>query len=397
MNLCNLITYNASFHPNYSAIICGDNQRDISWIELNRCIRKLANGLSDAGVKKGDVVAICLPNIPECIYAFFAVAQIGGIALMLDTLYKVDEILFAIGNSEAKYLIASSDIITCLYMWGLENQSHKGLKTISVGENPNGKYHFDYLINRASSNPIKPIDCSNEDPVALFYTSLNSPEPRGHMISHGDLMVMGAMSSAALQINHMDRLLTGNPICDVCFVLSVLGPFNAGAGIVTMNRFSPENTLLLMEQYRVTHFVGVPSMIGFILQRFDRERYDLRSLRFIHCSGAPMPDEYIVEIEETFGVAFNQLYGIDETIPTSCTSPCYYSNLQSTSSCWVKVVDKLGKELPPGQVGEILVKGPGFNRGYKKKLKAAIFRSEWYRTGNQGKYDNDGFLYITSR
>ncbi len=401
ISISKVITKHASIQPNNRALICGEDGLEISWLELDKFINKLGNALTYIGIKKGDIVSLYLPNSPEFIFTYFAVTRIGAVILPFNVLFRTGEISYILNNSKAKVLIGSSDEVK-KYLVGARDQFPYLEKVITVGKPVQGCLDFYSLIMEASDQ-LKTVDFSPEDLSSLVYTSGTSGQPKGAMLSHSNLEAIGTLSSVALHINDRDLLLTGAPFCHICFVLSVLGPFMVGAGVATMQRFSAEKALDLISRYKITHFTGVPTMYIFMLEQLKKKKYDLSSLRLVHCAGAPTPVEYIEKIEQHFGVGFIELYGATETSSTISYNRLGHGRKgsigQPAYGIQVKVVNESGEELPPGEIGEIVVKGPGIFKGYWEMPEATqdAFYGEWYRTGDLGKYDEDGYLYILDR
>lgn len=401
MNISDFITDNTRIHPNNTAVICADDGRVFTWSELDRIISSVANALTKMGVKKGDVVSIYLPNSPEFIFTYFAAARIGAIALPFNILFRTEEIHYILNNSRAKVLVGSSLQIE-KYLLPFKEQFPHLEVIITVGPPLEETVDFSVLVNE-SPEGCEPVHTEPDDVVSLVYTSGTSGHPKGAMITYGNLLALSKISSSALHINDRDLLLTGTPFCHICAVLSILGPFNTGAGIVTMQHFSPVTTLELIERYKITHFTGVPTMYIFMLQHFSPDKYDLSSLRLAHCAGAAMPAEYIKDIEQKFGVGFCELYGATETCSTITYNRLGHGRNgsvgQAAIGVSVKIVDDEGNEVPVGEVGEILVKGPGVFKGYWEmpEATAEAFDGEWYRTGDLGKCDEDGYFYILDR
>lgn len=402
MNLSSLVTDNASFRPNYKAIICGDDGREFTWSEFDKIINKVGNSLIDMGVRKGDRVAIYLPNSPEFLFVYFAAARIGAVATPFNILYKTGEINYILNNSRARVLFGSSPEIQQNLIEATVEIPHLE-KIITVGNPVNGTVDFYSLISEASENLV-PVSCSPEDIVSQLYTSGTTGQPKGAMLTHGNFMANAALNgSRVLHINDQDLFMTATPFCHIFFVLTVLGPIYAGAGVVTMRRFHPEKTLELISRYQITHFAGVPTMYIFMLQQYDSGKYDLRSWRFAQSAGASMPMEHIKEIEENFGVGFCECYGATETSSTVAYGRLGHGKAGSVGPAAngyrIKIVDESGKELPAGEVGEILVKGPGVFAGYWEMPEATkdAFDGEFYRTGDLGRFDEDGYLYIVDR
>jgi long-chain acyl-CoA synthetase len=401
LNISKIITDNALFHPRYKAVICADDGREFTWSEVDKIINKLGNALSNLGVKKGDVVAIYLPNSPEFLFTYFAAARIGAIVTPFNILFRTGEISYILNNSRAKVLVSSS-AETEQYIIKANAQLPHLEKIITVGGPVNGAIDFYSLLPEASEE-LELVDCDPDELVSLLYTSGTTGQPKGATLSHGNLMSIGVLSSTILHINDQDLFMSPTPFCHIFFVLAVIGPFNAGAGIMTIQRFNPEKTLELISRHKVTHFAGVPTMYIFMLEQYDSKKYDLSSWRFAQSAGASMPMEYINEIVEKFGVGFTETYGATETSSTITYNRLGHGKTGSVGPAangnQVKVVDKSGNDLPAEEVGEILVKGPGVFKGYWELPEATkeAFDGEWYRTGDLGKYDEDGYFYIVDR
>jgi len=206
-------------------------------------------------------------------------------------------------------------------------------------------------------------------------------------------------------VSDQDSFLTGTPFCHIFFVLTVLGPMYKGAAIVTMQRFFPDKALQLLSDYKITHFAGVPTMYIYMLQTYleNPQKYNLKAWRFAQSAGAAMPAEYIPKIIETFEAGFCECYGSTET-----SSTCTYGRLEHgkagsiglPADTWeVMVMDEENKPVVQGEVGEIVVKGPGLFKGYWKmpEATAEAFVDGWFHTGDLGKVDEDGYLYVVDR
>ncbi|MCL6638261.1 MAG: long-chain-fatty-acid--CoA ligase [Firmicutes bacterium] len=401
MNISSLISDNASFIPNYKAVICGDDGREFTWSELDKIVNKLSNALTELGVKKGDRVAIYLPNSPEYIFTFFAVARIGAIASPFNILFKSGEISYILNNSRAKVLVGLAEE-TKQNVIGIKDRLPHLEKIITVGGPVDGALDFDSLIAE-SAGDFETVDCSSDDLVTLMYTSGTTGQPKGAMLSHGNFMSGAQVNALFVHLDDQDLYLAAPPYCHIFFVHTVLGPFYVGAGVVTLRRFDAEKIFELISRYKVTHFAGVPTMYIFMLQKYESGKYDLKSWRVAKSAAASMPVEIINEIEEKFGVHFCESYGATETSATVVYNRIGHGKAGAVGPAGrhrqVKVVDEEGNEVPVGEVGEILVKGPNVFKGYWEMPEAtkAAFDGEWYRTGDLGRFDEDGYLYIVDR
>ncbi|MEW6424172.1 MAG: long-chain fatty acid--CoA ligase [Bacillota bacterium] len=404
MNLARIIEKNVRRIPRSPAVI--SEKERLSWEELNRRVNRFANALRKLGVGKEDRVAIYLPNSPEYLVTYFAAAKIGAIAVPFNIMFRSNEIIYIINNSRAKVLVAAAAEAKA-HVLGVREQLPSLERIILVGEEPASEaLSFEQLLAGAESEEMTSAECAPDDIVTILYTSGTTGRPKGAMLTHNNFYANAELNACyVLHINDQDCFLTGTPFCHIFFVLTVLGPMYKGAAVVTMPRFFPDKALELISRFRVTHFAGVPTMYIYMLEAYRAapEKYDLRSWRFAQSAGAAMPAEYIPQIEETFGVGFCECYGSTET-----SSTCTYGRLGHgkpgsvglPADTWeVKIVDENNREVPPGEVGEIVVRGPGVLKGYWEmpEATAEAFTEGWFHTGDLGKKDEDGYIYIVDR
>lgn len=403
MNLSNIIEHNARWRPGSTAIISTETGIKYTYAEFNILINRFGNALLDMGVAKGDRVALYLPNSPEFLIAHFAVARIGAIAVPFNIMYKSQEIKYILNNSRAKALVAAAREAG-LNAAGVLPEIPTLEHVITVGENIlDGAASFAGLIS-GGKDKLETVDCAPDDTVSILYTSGTTGQPKGAMLTHDNFLSNARLNGTrVLHINDQDLFYTGTPFCHIFYVLAVLGPIYAGAGIVVSERFVPDKTLEYISKYRVTHFAGVPTMWIYMLKEYTPEKYDVSSWRFAQSAGASMPGEYIKRIEDTFGVGFCECYGSTETSSTVTYGRLGHGKVASVGppaqGYQFKVVGEDGRELGPEEVGELVVKGPGIFKGYWEmpEVTKEVLRDGWFRTGDLGKYDEDGYFYIVDR
>lgn len=401
MNCSNIIT-NAAYHPNRKAIVDGDDGREFNWADFEKMINKTGNALLNLGVRRGDRVAVYLPNSPEYLFAFFAVARIGAAVASCNIQYKGSELVYILNNSQAKVLLGDSTQVAQNLMGNIDAIPSVE-KIITVGDSVEGALDYYSLLEEASDE-LQPVECDKDDMVALYYTSGTTGLPKGAMLSHGNVLYAGKLNgSTVLLVNDYDLVFAAPPFSNGYFMCAVVGPLYVGAGILTMKRFDTNVALDLISRYQATHFLGVPTLYIFMLKTYDKNKHNLKSWRFAQAAGAAMPAEYIQQIEETFGVQYCECYGATETSATICYGRVGHSIPgsvgQEANGTKMKVVDDAGNELPPEEVGEILAKGPGIFKGYWGMPEAtkAAFTDEWYHTNDLGKKDKEGRYYIVDR
>jgi long-chain acyl-CoA synthetase len=403
LNLSNIIENNAMWRPGATAIISAETDVKYTYGEFNSLINRFGNSLLDMGVAKGDRVAIYLPNCPEFLIAHFAIARIGAIAVPFNIMYKGQEIKYILNNAGAKVLIGAASEISINAVDVLPEIPTLE-RVISVGEPAlDGSVSFAGMLSNGKDE-LEIADCAPDDTVSILYTSGTTGQPKGAMLTHNNFLSNARLNGTrVLHINDQDLLYTGTPFCHIFYVLTVLGPMYAGAGVVVSERFMPDKTLENIAKYRVTHFAGVPTMWIYMLKEYTPEKYDVSSWRFAQSAGASMPGEHIRKIEETFGVGFCECYGSTETSSTVTFGRLGHGKVASIGPVapgyQFKLIDENGNELGQDEVGELVVKGPGVLKGYWELPEATreVLKDGWFRTGDLVRYDEDGYLYIVDR
>lgn len=403
MNLSNIVAKNAGWNPGATAIICTETDRKYTYGEFNTLINRFGNALLEMGIAKGDRVAIYLPNSPEFIIAHFAIARIGAVAVPFNIMFKESEIKYIMNNSQAKMLIAAAKE-AATNVSGILPELSALKQVITVDESHlAGAVSFAAMLS-SGKDELVISECAPDDTVSILYTSGTTGQPKGAMLTHNNFLSNAGLNNKVLHVNDQDLFYTGTPFCHIFYVLSVLGPINAGAGLVVSPRFMPDKTLASIGKYRVTHYAGVPTMWIYMLDEYTPEKYDVASWRFAQSAGASMPGEYIRKIVDTFGVGFCECYGSTETSSTVTYGRLGHGKVGSIGppapGYRVKVIGEDGRELGRDEVGELVVKGPGVFKGYWKMPEATLdvlSDDGWYKTGDLGQFDSDGYYYIVDR
>ncbi|HEX3030949.1 MAG TPA: AMP-binding protein [Bacillota bacterium] len=401
MNLSTIIANNASFRPNYRAIICADDERSFTWSEFDRQVNKLGNALLRLGVKKGEFVAVYLPNCPELLFTYFALWRIGAVVLPFNILFKSVEIAFICNDSQARFLIGAA---TEVREWVVrEIDKYPGLQQIiTVGEKVEGCHDFHQLIAEEPEE-LQSVKCGLDEIVMMLYTSGTTGRPKGAMLSYHNLLSSGTLSLSIMHVNDRDLFFTNSPFSHISFVMSILSTFIAGASLLTVRQFNAEKTLELIGTYGVTHYFGVPTIFALMLGKFNQELHNLKSLRCVFSAGAALPVQYIDQIEQLFDVDLIEMYGATETSTTMTYNRLGHTRKGSVGQVaqgnQIIIADDAGQPLAAGEVGEVLIKGPGVFKVYWNLPQASqdAFVNGWFRTGDLGRMDKDGYLFLEAR
>jgi long-chain acyl-CoA synthetase len=421
----------AGKYPDKTAIVYFD--RKISYKELDTITDKFATALTDFGVKKGDKVAIFLPNIPQFIMAYYGAIKTGAIATAISPLYKEREVEHQLNDSEAETIVVldllypivekvwqktklKRVIVASLkeYMPGATAFLGSLLKKIpsyKIERKPN-VYFFKELVDKYPPNPPKVEINPKEDLVALQYTGGTTGTSKGAMLTHMNLVSNAIMCKAWLKdvMEGEETFLAVLPLFHIYGMTTGMNaPIYIGGRIVLLPRFDAVSTFQAIQKYRVTVFCGAPTMYAMLLAHPDLGKYDCTSVRFCISGSAPLPPEIQKKFMEVTGGVLVEGYGLTESSPVTHCNPLDKTmktvKVGSIGIPWpdtdAKIMDaETGeKELAPGETGELVVKGPQVMKGYWKMPEETnqVLRDGWLYTGDIGRMDEDGYFYITDR
>jgi long-chain acyl-CoA synthetase len=405
MNLKSLLEETAARYGEKDAIVFND--RRISYSELDKTSNQFANTLIDNGISQGDRVALLLSNRPEFVIAFFGIVKTGAIVLPLDPQYRADELVSLFEHSSPAALVSESPAMDIL------GSRLSGLNSIRLvleaGDKQTGRFSsFDEILK---ASPPRRIDYEPEtgDVAAIFYTSASSFQPRGAMLSHRSMVMEAVMSAEGYRQTDKDiMMLFALPMFHVYGLeAGLLASIYKGSTVVIVpgTGLSIGSFMAAVESERGTIFIGVPYIFALAVDMAKKEgiKNDLSSLRLCASAGAPLSVDTAVRFKELYGYDIMNCYGLTEAI-AHVTCPSLNGSISpgsagKTLSDWeIKIVDSGGRELPPGQAGEIIVAGPLMD-GYYNDPKATgeVIKDGWLYSGDIGMADEDGNLFVTGR
>ena len=370
--------------------------------ELDERITRLANALRDRGVQPGDRIAYLGNNHPSFLEALFATATIGAIFVPLNTRLAAPEIEFAVDNSESTTLIFHSDLheLARAGTWSTTAQ-----RRIQVGGMPLPGVE-DYETVLASGSPeYRDQSVTLDDAAMILYTSGTTGHPKGAMLTHGNLTWNCFNALVDYGINADERVLLISPLFHVAALsMGALPVLLQGGTVVLHERFDAGAVLRTVQDEHITMLSGVPTTYQLLQEHPDWDAADISSLRHLTCGGSTMPKR-MLEAYEQRGLHFSCGYGMTETSPGATAMPPRMSIEKMGSSGLkhfftdVKIVDEHGQELPPGEVGEIWISGPNVITSYWRRPEATqeAIVDGWFRSGDLGSFDEDGYLYISDR
>ena len=393
---------NAEKLGNKAALIDGVTGRTYGYSELPLRIKQVAAGLAAHGLKKGDVLAIYSPNVPEYPIAFHAAATIGVAVTMVPPLFTEEETRKQLRDSRAKYLLTVPALLD-----KARTAAGNTINKLFVIGQAEDAVSFESLSNHGTSYPQVEIN-PNRDVVALPYSSGTTGYPKGVMLTHRNLVAMLRQMESTEPFLETDTLVCVVPMSHLygLHIVVNLG-LSQGSTIVTVPRYDLEQFLSVLEKYRVTIAPLVPPLVLALTRAPQVQRHDLSALRMIHCGAAPLAHEIASACRERLGVEIRYGYGMTEVSPLSHASlvepdkhkPGSVGFCLPNTEC--RIVDYTnGDDLPAGSEGEIWVRGPQVMKGYlgnRAATEEMIEADGWLRTGDIGYCDDDGQLFVVDR
>ncbi|THE12642.1 fatty acid--CoA ligase family protein [Bacillus timonensis] len=387
-----------------------------TYAELDGAVSKFASGLEQLGIKKGDHIALVLGNTPHFVIGFYGALRVGATVIPINPIYTPDEIGYIVNNGDVRAVIML-DLLVPLFE--KMNQHLPKVEHLIVCEtSPGANNELD--VSKLSIYPklksfTEVVDTGNlpfpgpvledDDVAVILYTSGTTGKPKGAMLTHLNLYSNARDVADYLKISKEDQVITTLPMFHVfCLTVALNAPLMSGGTMLIVPKFSPKEIFKLAKEYEATVFAGVPTMYNFLLQYPEGNPDDLSSLRLCISGGAAMPVALLKGFEQKFNVLVSEGYGLSEASPVTCFNPLdrprkpgsIGTNIVNVEN---KIVDENGDEVPEGQVGELIVRGPNVMKGYYKMPEEsdAALRNGWLYTGDLARMDDEGYFYIVDR
>ncbi len=385
----------AESHPDKVAVI-GQDGSTRTYARIWSDARKVARLLQDDGVKKGDMVGIFAPNHIDYPAVFFGIQLTGAIATTLNPLYTPHEIEHQLSDAGAVDLFAFS------LMQPAAEEAKQNLpklrKIWSIDKLPE--------VLKGVSENYRPVAINpKEDLAALPYSSGTTGLPKGVMLTHYNISCNVKQGLSTRDVSTMIDLWT-LPLFHSYGMSVLMSSCMARTGTsVVMMRFDVEELMRLIQTYKITDIYLAPPAILAMVNLPDPSRWDTSSLKMIGSGAAPLPPEIAEQAKNIYHVIVSQGYGMTETSPTVNTQPLDKIKIESVGPPYPDTIEKIVKigteeELPIGEVGELMAKGPQVMKGYwnnEKETKACLTPDGWIHTGDVARFDEDGYLYLIER
>jgi len=410
INLGTLFTKAARTFPQRLAIAYGDYE--LTYQQANERINKMANALLNLGIKKGENVAIVLHNCPEFIETLFACFKAGIGTVPINFRLHPKECAFIIDNSEAVAVVLGDDFRDSLY--ALKKEMPRVKHYICITEPSEGMLHYETLIKDKSPKFVD-VDVERDDLAWLFYTSGTTGQPKGAMLTHHVIMMMTMNFFADMTpLGPDDVILHAAPLSHGSGLYGIPNVAKGAANVILhVKTFDPKTVFETIQRRKVTNMFMAPAMIKRLVTHPEIDKYNLSSIKCIHYGGAPIYVEDLKEAVKKMGQVFVQLFGQAESPMTISYLRKEEHLLEGTkeqmkrltsagiprTDVEVNIFDEHDNELPPGQMGEIVVRGEVLMKGYWRNPKATAetLRGGWLHTGDLGIMDEKGYVYILDR
>jgi long-chain acyl-CoA synthetase len=403
----------------------------ITYAELDRLVNRFARALAGLGVKKGDRVALMLPNIPQMVIAYYGTLRLGAVAVSTNPLYHAHELEVQLKDSAAETLVAvdmfypvirqalPKTVVKSLVLCGIKDYLPFPLNLlypikamiekqwVSVKRIP--PIH-DFLALIAHASDARPdVHVSSRDTAILQYTGGTTGLPKGAILTHRNLVVNAVQCRAWLTVRNegMERILSVIPFFHVYGMTTAMNlGILIGAELILLPKFHTKEVLDAIQKHRPTIFPGIQAMYQAIGHYPKIQKYDLTSIKAAISGAGPLMHEVQDMFEHLTKARIVEGYGLTEASPVTHANPIFGRRKTGTIGLpWpdteAKIMDvETGmKELPLGEAGELVVRGPQVMQGYwnKPEETAKTLRGGWLHTGDIAKMDHDGYFMIVDR
>ncbi|KAL2249134.1 4-coumarate--CoA ligase 2 [Sesamum indicum] len=407
---------NLSQYPDRSCLLVGSTGKSYSFAETHLVCRKVAAGLSNLGIRKGDVVMALLQNCAEFVFTFMGASMIGAVTTTANPFCTTKEIFKQFNASKSKVIITQSQYVDKLRDPGDSSLVFgEDFSVITIDSPPEGCLHFS-VLSEANENEAPEVEIDPDDAVALPFSSGTTGLPKGVILTHKSLITSVAQQvdgeNPNLYLKPDDVVLCVLPLFHIYSLNSVLlCSLRAGAPVLLMQKFEIGSLLELIQRHRVSVAAVVPPLVLALAKNPLVDNFDLSSIRMVLSGAAPLGKELEAALLSRVPQAvFGQGYGMTEAGPVLSMSPAFAKQPLPTKSgscgnvvrnAELKVVDpETGCSLPRNHPGEICIRGPQIMKGYLNDAEATartIDVDGWLHTGDIGYVDDDDDVFIVDR
>jgi long-chain acyl-CoA synthetase len=381
----------------------------VTFRELEGLVNAFANALRGLGIGRGDRVCLFMTNRPEYVVAFYALARIGAVSSPMNPSYKEREVAYQLADAQAVAVVVQQDLLPIVRaVRGEESRLKHVIVVGPAAEAAADVQRFADLI--AGATAVRPPDLAlpPDELLVLPYSSGTTGLPKGVLLSHHVFLANNIQFMSAIRATDADTFMVFLPFYHIYGLMLMGGAVHGGTRMVVMERFDMAEALRLIVAKRVSIVFAVPPILLALANLPDIGKVDFSSVRMFMVGAAPVAPELARRVTDLTGVPVVQGYGLTEAGPVTHLNPVHDGTLLTLDTGGMPVNDTEQKivdletgerELPTGEVGEIIVRGPQVMLGYwnAPDATAAALRNGWLYTGDIGRLDAQGYLTITDR
>jgi long-chain acyl-CoA synthetase len=365
---------------------------------LKSATDQVAFYLSEQGVRRGDRIAIYMPNRPEWVAAYYGIIRLGAVAVCVSSAYKQKEVEHLLNDSLVSLLITCDELLSQVP----ERDAVPSVKDVVVWENDRILESI-FNIRSTKHRPFLPVDCGLNDECAILFTGGTTGTPKGAMLTHRNILYTAqnvcyheraVPDDVALCFLPLNHVFGGNHIMNSTFY---------GCGTLVLHKsFDMDRLLSSVQTEKITRLYSVPTVFIRLLNTAKSRKY-LTSVNYCFSAATSMASEIVRQWQEKFNLTIHEAYGMTETSSLVTFNHLYRHKIGSVGTpagvVEVKIVNEEDDEVSPGESGEIVIRGPNIMKGYFNKAEETgkVLRNGWLHSGDVGRLDVDGYLYIVDR
>lgn len=399
-NIDDLLQRQSEKYPKLEAVV--DSEQRLTYAQLDAQSSQLSTYFyNELNVRKGDRVVIAIENSVQYVIAFYATLKLGAIVVPLNPLYQAIESEYVLVKTEPRVVITSNPQM----MENIKDYKNLSFETMTVEQSSFSS--IEVALQVVQEEPLELEEVSKDDLGVIMFTSGTTGQPKGAMLTQGNILFSAHAGATVMQATKEDNYLIPNPLFHIMGVTFMLRSLWTASTIVLMEKYSVRGALRLIEQEKITIHPGVPTMFILELNSEHRTEYDLSTLRTGEMAAAPCPVEIVKRIRQEMNCNILVAYGATETSATLTITNFEDSDEMRAETVGraipgveIKVVNEFGKRCTVGEVGELLCRGPGVMKGYYKmpeETKEAFDDYGYFKTGDMAIIDENGYVKIVGR
>jgi long-chain acyl-CoA synthetase len=396
LNLSRIIDRGALNFPQKIALV--RDSRRYTYERLKRAVDRVAFYLSRQGMHSGDRIAVHMPNCPQWVALYYGIIRLGAVAVCVGAAYKQREIEHLLNDSRVSLLITSNELLPQVP----EREIIPTVKDVVAWENDSVLASI-FETRTTEHEPFVPADCNPDDECVILFTGGTTGTPKGAMLTHRNILYTAqnvcyheraVPEDVALCFMPLNHVFGGNHIMNSTFY---------GCGSLVLHKsFDMDRVLSSIQAEKITRFYSVPTVYIRLLNTENSRKY-LASLTYCFSAATSMASEIVRQWREKFDLTIHEAYGMTESSSLVTFNHLYHHKVGSVGTpagvVEVKIVDEAGNEVPCGETGEIVIRGPNIMKGYFNRAEdtARALRNGWLHSGDVGRLDEGGYLYIVDR